>query len=239
MTTDFATVDFCGEIRQVDVGRSLTFGRAADLVIDDNQFLHRRVGQLEHRSGLWWLDNIGTRIPLSVKDLTSRSQVTLAPGRSLAISFPSAAVQFSAGRSNYELEISVPLPLDRPMLRLVGDDEAASTATDGDGETISLANVPLTVDQKLLIVALAEPTLRSGEADVETPSNRAAAHRLGWTITRFNRKLDNVCDRLTRAGVSGVRGQAGDLASDRRVRLVEHAVSSGLVTSDDLALLDR
>lgn len=232
MSPEFATVGFCGELRQIDVGQSLTFGRAADLVIDDNQFLHRQVGQLAHRSGLWWLDNIGTRIPLSVKDLTSRSQVTLAPGRSLAISFPTAAVQFSAGRSNYELEISVPIPFGQPRLRLVeGEGDPA------DGETISLANVPLTLDQKLLIVALAEPTLRSGEADIETPSNRAAAHRLGWTITRFNRKLDNVCDRLTRAGVSGMRGQAGVLASDRRTRLVEHAVSSGLVSPEDLALL--
>ncbi len=141
-------------------------------------------------------------------------------------------MQFSAGRSNYELEISVPIPFDQPRLRLVEDE-----GDPADGETISLANVPLTLDQKLLIVALAEPTLRSGEADIETPSNRAAAHRLGWTITRFNRKLDNVCDRLTRAGVSGMRGQAGVLASDRRTRLVEHAVSSGLVSPDDLALL--
>ncbi len=234
MSRAFATIDFCGEIHRIDVGQSLTFGRAADLVIDDNQFLHRRVGQLAHRSGLWWLDNIGTRIPLSVKDLSSRSQVTLAPGRSLAISFPTAAVQFSAGRSNYELEIAVPLPVDRPQLHLVEDD---IDSHERDVETTSLADVPLTLDQKLLIIALAEPTLRSGEAAVETPSNRAAAHRLGWTITRFNRKLDNVCDRLTRAGVSGMRGQAGVLASDRRTRLVEHAVSSGLVSPDDLALL--
>ena len=66
MSPEFATVDFCGELHQIDVGQSLTFGRAADLVIDDNQFLHRQVRQLAHRSGLWWLDNIGTRIPLGV-----------------------------------------------------------------------------------------------------------------------------------------------------------------------------
>ena len=32
MSPEFATVDFCGELHQIDVGQSLTFGRAADLL---------------------------------------------------------------------------------------------------------------------------------------------------------------------------------------------------------------
>ena len=72
----------------------------------------------------------------------------------------------------------------------------------------------------------------------ELPSSAKAAERLGWTITRFNRKLDNVCDKLDRIGVKGLRGGPGALATNRRARLVEYAVASRLVTGDDLPLLD-
>ena len=40
-------------------------------------------------------------------------------------------------------------------------------------------------------------------------------------------------------GVRGLRGGPGKLASNRRARLVEHAVFSRLVTAEDLPLLDR
>ncbi|MEZ5230584.1 MAG: hypothetical protein R2710_29110 [Acidimicrobiales bacterium] len=226
-------VEFCGEQYALDESSSIDFGRAATIEIDDNPYLHRLLGRFEHRSGAWWLINTGSRIPLTIKDLTSRSQVQLAPGRSLAISFPEAVVQFEAGKLNYELELTL-LGFD-PTVSSSSDQAGVS---DGDeGATISHADLPLTVDQRKLIVAMAEPTLLTGEAAIELPSNRAAALRLGWTITRFNRKLDNVCERLTKAGVSGLRGELGDVAADRRTRLVEHAVSSGLVTLADLDLL--
>lgn len=70
------------------------------------------------------------------------------------------------------------------------------------------------------------------------PSSADAATRLGWGRTRFNRKIDNVCGKLARVGVAGLRGDSGKLATNRRARLVEHAVTSHLVTSDDLPLLD-
>ena len=167
-----------------------------------------------------------------MRDLTSRSQVTLAPNRELALSFPNATVHFSAGRSNYEIGLTVLAPVLRDVTvdHGFGDDDTSAT--------ISLADLPLTDDQRRLIVVLAEPALRTGGTDIVLPANKEAAARLGWTITRFNRKLDNVCDRLTKAGVSGLRGHIGETAADRRVRLVDHAVQSGLVTYDDLALLD-
>lgn len=93
--------------------------------------------------------------------------------------------------------------------------------------------------QKQLIVALAEPMLRrEGVSMNELPSSSAAAERLGWTVTKFNRKLDNVCDKLDRMGVQGLRGGPGKLATNRRARLVEYAVTSQVVTRADLPLLD-
>jgi hypothetical protein len=89
------------------------------------------------------------------------------------------------------------------------------------------------------VLALAEPLLEQGIAGrSEIPTSAEAARRLGWQLTRFNRKLDNVCQKLTRSGVRGLHGGPGALASGRRARLVEYAIASRLVTAERLYLLD-
>ena len=89
------------------------------------------------------------------------------------------------------------------------------------------------------MLALAEPVLRGdGRAATALPTNTEAAQRLGWKITRYNRKLDNVCQKLAAQGVRGLHGGPGQLASNRRARLVEYAIAVRLVTRDDLGLLD-
>jgi len=90
------------------------------------------------------------------------------------------------------------------------------------------------------IGAPAEPIVRrEGTGFSAIPSSAEAAKTLGWALTRFNRKLDNVCDKLDRVGVAGLRGGGGKLATNRRARLVEHAVTSHLVTPADLYLLEE
>ena len=69
------------------------------------------------------------------------------------------------------------------------------------------------------------------------PASNVVAARLGWTPTKFNRKLDNVCDKLTKLGVRGLHGDAARLATSRKARLVEYALATQLVTAADLALL--
>ena len=107
-----------------------------------------------------------------------------------------------------------------------------------EGRT-TLGRPDLTPDQRLLLVALAEDILRrGGRGQGSIPSSAAAAARLGWTLTKFNRKLDAICEKLTKSGVRGLSGQAGKLASSRRTRLVDHAVSTGLISAEQLVLLD-
>jgi hypothetical protein len=52
----------------------LNFGRAGDLPVDSNQFMHRLVGRVVSREGVWWLQNLGTRIrPALVRAASSAS----------------------------------------------------------------------------------------------------------------------------------------------------------------------
>ena len=98
---------------------------------------------------------------------------------------------------------------------------------------------PLTPDQRLMIIALAESALRSNGAESSRlPTSRQAANRLGWTEKKFSRKLDNVCEKLVDIGVDGLKGGLGDSAAYRRARLVEYALAVRLVTRDDLVYLE-
>jgi hypothetical protein len=139
-------------------------------------------------------------------------------------------VLFTAGPTTYELEVLVAAAYTPTPTSLM------AMATDGD---TTAATPVLTASQFLLVLALAEPLLRGGVgARTAVPTSAESAARLGWALTRFNRKLDNVCQKLMRSGVRGLHGGPGALASDRRARLVEYAVASRLVTRDHLYLLE-
>jgi len=229
MTDPNLYVDFIGEVTPVRPGDELTFGRQADLHIDDNRHLHRVLGRFSSRGEWWWLTNEGRSITIQIADVDSRSSIQLAPGSEIALSFPNSILRFRAGITDYEISVRVP---DRDA---DGDDDDPLDADDeDDGDTIALGDVMLTAEQRLLLLALGEGTLRDPHHRPELPTNRAVARRLGWSITKFNRKLDNLCDRFTRLGVGGLRGSVDQLATDRRRRLVEHAVQSGLITRDQL-----
>ena len=223
-------VDFCGEREELDVGEQLTFGRNGDLVIDTDRRLHRILGRFRCVARLWWIDNLGSSIPMTVVDLDNRSAVDIAPGTSSPVVFARAKLAFSVGENNFEIE----LYQDDAILQLPEPDDDLIDLT---SPTILAADVPLTNDQRLLIVALAEQALSDPSPPMPVPASKAAAHRLGWSMSKFNRKLDNVCDKYTKAGVAGLKGDQGGLASDRRRRLVEHAVRQSIVDKEDLNLL--
>lgn len=223
------TLEFAGERIDVPPGREFAIGRDADLVIDDNRYLHRRFLTLTTEGGMWWLANVGARIAATVTDGTGRVHAQLGPGARLPVVFDRLHVLFGAGSTSYDFTLHTEggFAVD-PGPRA----EPAGDATIGD--------VPLSPSQRLLLVALAENVLRQTETGRgEIPSSADAAARLGWTLTAFTRKLDTVCGKLEREGVTGLRGGRGKLATNRRLRLVEHAVATRLVTRDDLPLLDE
>ena len=100
-------VDFCGDERVVDAGGSLSFGRTADLVIDDNPYMHRVLGAFDYRDGHWLLFNEGSHTTLNVLDRAGPSSAVLAPGRSVGLAMAEFAVTFVAGRTRYEIEAAL------------------------------------------------------------------------------------------------------------------------------------
>jgi len=222
-------VEFCGEWYDVDPVAGFGVGREADLTIDDNPYLHRVFLRVYEEFGLWWLANVGNLLSATVSDGTGQVQAWLAPGAKLPIVFQKMHVMFSAGSTTYDLTVHTK-----------EDYFNTGVAAANDGGTTTMMPVKFTTTQRLLIVALAENVLRQsvpGRGAIPTSSD--AAKRIGWSMTTFNRKLDNVCDKLDKFGVQGLRGGPGALATHRRARLVEYAVASHLVSIDDLPLLDQ
>lgn len=223
-----ATVDYCGEIHQVTAGNPVCVGREGDLVIDDNLYLHRRFLEFAFIDDLLWISNVGTALAATVADSHGLVQTWLSPGARIPLVFPDCAIWFTAGPTTYELEVQQE---GAPFASAVEEQP-------GDGTT-TMGRVAFTPDQKLLILALAEDILRRGNRGAGAiPHSTTAAERLGWTTTKFNRKLDNVCEKLAKMGVRGLVGNTGRTASNRRVRLVEYALATRLVTTDDIVWLD-
>lgn len=222
-------MSFIGERFDCTPSKPFSMGREGDLVIDDNPYLHRRFLEVQKLEGLWWLSNVGNVTSVTVGDGEGGLQAWVSPGSRIPIVVPHLVVWFTAGPTLYELDIYN----DAAHFHF----RAVDSVDDGHG---TIRPSSLTLAQRLVIVSLAEPLLkRDARGSAALPSSAQAAKRLGWTLTRFNRKLDNVCEKLARLGVQGLHGGPRNLATSRRTRLVEYAISTRLVTEEDLCLLDE
>ncbi|MBS1907173.1 MAG: hypothetical protein JST33_11535 [Actinobacteria bacterium] len=224
-------VEFCGEQYPFVSGRGLTIGRRAELMLDEDPRLPARMFAIAHASDFWTLRNTASGLTARAAEAGGARSARLAPGQAIPLVFEDTVVSFGFGRTSYEFTVHLirPVYTEPPVERDDGGILAAATA----------GGIALTPSQQLVILALAEPTLcRGGKGLGEVPTAARAAARLGWNVTRFNRKLDNVCDKLDRLGVEGMRGGIGSYATNRRIRLIEYAIGSGIVSSAGLALLD-
>lgn len=225
------TVEYCGEEYRLTPTDRFVIGREGDLAVDeDNPYLHRNLIELSYNDGLWWVANIGSRLAVTVSGEVGTLHAVIGPGSKLPVVLPAVALLFTAGDTTYEVNVSC---------EVSAFSIGAELPDPGDG-TETLGAVNLTQSQLLLIVSLAEPRLRRiGSGPTDLPTNTAAAARLGWPITTFNRKLDNVCDKFDQAGVKGMRGGVTQHATQRRARLVEYAVAARIVRREHLGLLDQ
>jgi hypothetical protein len=219
-------VSFCGDARRLQLGDTLTFGRAGDIAIDDNPFLHRHLGLLFSRGDSWWLQNTGSQIQIGVRDLDTNSHISAAAGAEVPLPFRRALLTFDVSRTHYEIELEISgtaEPLAPPPRETAGS------------PTVHIGEMALNEEQRLLLVALALPRLREPHRpDRPLPSNQDVATLLGWSITKYNRKLDYLCEKFERAGLHGLRGERGELATQRRQRLVQYALDSKLIGLEDI-----
>ncbi|MGL4177350.1 MAG: hypothetical protein ACRCSN_14875, partial [Dermatophilaceae bacterium] len=178
------TVEFCGERFVAPEDRPLTIGRVADVEVDDNPYLHRVFLQVHREHELWWLTNMGSTLTATVADAKGLFQAWLSPGARIPLALDAFTVWFTAGPTTYDLDLLVS---DTPFVSVETAPELEPE--ESEGET-TVGRVSLTPDQKLLAVALCEGFLRSNHVGAgQIPSSADAAGRLGWTVTKFNRKL--------------------------------------------------
>jgi len=221
-------VEYENQERVVTQGEIFDIGREADLCLDHNPYLHRKFLRLGYDHDFWWITNIGSGLGATVYDRMTGLQAWLGPASRLPLVFSRVDVVFTAGPCTYRLAL---LNNEPRWQEGFVDSEA-------EGDT-TVREVGWTPTQKLAILALAEPMLlREGFGVVHIPSNAVAAQRIGWNMKRFEKKIDNVCAKLDKLGVDGLRGGVRQHASGRRARLVEWAISTGFVTVADLPLLD-
>ena len=221
------TVSFGGRTYRVGPGESFSFGRAEDCTacLDaSDATISRRAGSLEHENGTWWLTNRSSVRPLAVIDELGFRSV-LAPGRRAAIENP-VRVVVDAAQGSHTLRFDI----------------AAAPAAAPAAETEPPPGLPTTVGETVLIsaadrlamVALFAGYLDDGDRyDPHPKSYAAAAARLGWPRTTLVKRIEYLRTRLTNAGVPNMTGWKA------LENLAEYAISSGLITKDDLPLIHR
>ncbi len=226
MVADELVVSFIGAEHRVASDDGLTFGRAADVVVDeDNRYLNRVVGQFVWQRDLWWVVNLSDTIGLLLEG-DDGTLVRLPRGKRSPLTWRHVFVRFSAGGLPYEIEAARPAAEAPAAPRVVPL---------GGLPTTRYGQVVLTAEERDLLVELARPFLLDPNAGPERlPSNRQVAANLAWRPSKLNRKLDYLCKRVAAAGVSGLLGERAHLAANRRWVLVQHALATGLITTDDL-----
>ena len=206
-------------------GDRLTVGRAGDLAIDDNPYLHREFLCFEGQD-LWWVSNVGRRLAAYLTDERGLVRSRLGPGARLPLVFPTTLVTFAAGETLYEL-VNVPATAYEPR----------RTRTPARCDT-TISPGRFTESQLLAILALAEPVLRRSRIGAggipRRPRPRPASGGPPSASTRRSRTSAT----SSRPSACGASSGPARTATNRRLHFVEYAVSTLLVTSADLPLLD-
>lgn len=221
-------VGFAGEFeREVHPGERLTFGRSADLTVDVNPMLHRRLGVLRNDGHRCELANEGSRITLYI-DGERGFRTELPSGRRMLLPDGQGHIRFAAGRMQYEIDFEINMPATLTV--------SSSQSLAGASSTFRPPDLDLTPGRRVLLTALVEPELRS--SNDPRPSTKALMTRTGYTHRSIERALDEICEMLDPNRSLGMLGSPDRPARDRRNVLARHVLETGLITTDDLVLLD-
>lgn len=205
------TVRFVGEVYKPDA--ELTFGRHADLTLDENNFLHRRAGRFRLRDGTWWLENVGGRLRLTMVS-SDGSLLDLQPGSSSPLLGDSGEVSVTAGPTRYSLEYEL------QRIQMAITDSASYRISGADTMTYGPILTPRETD---FVVVMAQGRLTGRLGPI--PSHGEIAEIWGVSAKTVDNTLQRLRTKLRSQNINSVTSSE---------TLIEYLVTQGLVSMADL-----
>jgi len=207
-------VRFGSSLRFVE--HALTFGRTADLIIDEaNRYLHRVVGEFAAQGDLWSLHNRGSTVQVRLF-ASDGVHVIIPPSGHTVLGAHTGTVSFSAGPHNYELTYRMATAPDRAESeQLVGGEETAEFG------------VALTARETDFMVAFARPILTG--SGMPTPTYAEVAARFGVKAKTVDATIQRLRRKLIDGGVTHVSSTES---------IVTHLLATGRITYTHLLELD-
>lgn len=205
------TVRFVGETyRPLS---DLTFGRDAELCLDNNNYLHRRAGRFRIRSGTWWLENLGSRLRLTMVS-SDGSVIHLQPGASNPLLGVGGEVSLTAGPTRYQIDYE----LNSDQITW----ENTQQVRDEGIDTMTYGTI-LTPRELDFVIVLARGRL-SGRLE-PLPSHGEIAAIWGVSHKTVDNTLQRLRSKLRKKNIGSIQSSE---------TLVEYLVAQGLVTPADL-----
>ncbi len=203
-------IDFAGI--PVEVTAALSFGRSADLMLDEaNKFMHRVTGEFKLIDDRWWLHNAGSSTRLIIFGANG-ARVDLPPGTEAALPLPSGSVSFIAGPTPYQLNYQADTPAE-PV-----------SAPAGDGAATIEFGSALTERESIYLTTFALWRLRGTSTSLLSYADVATL----WGVSE--KTIDNTLQRVRgRMKSGGVRG------TETLDGLITHLLAHGRIGLGTLA----
>lgn len=205
------TVRFVGE--KYCPAAELTFGRQADLTLDENNFLHRRAGRFRLREGTWWLENVGGRLRLTMVS-SDGSLLDLQPGSSSPLLGLSGEISVTAGPTRYTMEYEL------QHIQMAITDSASFRVSGADTMTYGPILTPRELD---FVVVMAQGRLTGRLGPI--PSHGEIAETWGVSAKTVDNTLQRLRTKLRNQNINSVTSSE---------TLIEYLVTQGLVSLVDL-----
>jgi hypothetical protein len=215
-------------------GETFTFGRAptSSIVLPPgDRGLSRRAGSFSYHLDSWWVRNdSGSSLLYLSGDLGFR--VDLPPGMRAPLEQWHVKVRLHGFLGDYTLRLRLPDLDDVPDVPDAAEPEtrpAKRRATAQSLVTSTHDRLTLNEGDRLVLAARFEEYLTWRHVGAPAPrSATATAERIGWQPHTVAKRCENIRNRYSRLGVSGLR------ALEELVRLL---ISTGTLTADDLRRL--
>lgn len=203
-------------------GDSFTFGRATTCTAcldPEDSGISRLAGSVALAGDVWFLTNRSQRRALAVVDRFGLRRV-LGPGQREAVE-GRVRVLVDGSRGSHELILAGPVPAGE-------SGEVATGASTQSGQEVVVNEA----DRRALVALFAGYLLEGDGYDPAPRSYAAAAARLRCERTTLVKRIEYLRTRLTNAGVPNLHGWNAMQA------LAEYVLTTGIITTDDLRLID-